>query len=784
MKYLCPFLLSICLISLHAKVRSADLRTDTIDLQHILIHLDITDFTNHTIAGHAQITFAPKMNGIQNLNLDLLKLNVDSVVLGGNQLTYGYNDTLLQVNLGSSYGMTDTLDLTIYYHGTPQIDQSNWGGFYFQNSYAFNLGVGFDADPHNYGRAWFPCFDNFIERSTFTFEIITSDGKTSYCNGELMAEVAISGDTIMRTWQMDESIPSYLACVAVAEYEEVRWKHQGILKQIPVVIAAKENDTTNLKSSFVNFNQAIDAFEDAYGPFLFNKAGYSIVPFTGGAMEHASNVTYPRFAINGTKAYETLMAHEFAHHWWGDLVTCDAQEEMWINEGMASYSEHLFLEHVYGEERYIKAVKENHLGVIQYAHIIEGKYWSVSGVPHEYTYGRHVYDKGASVGHNLRTYLGKANFKAGVNQFMDDYKFSDVNSIKLRNSLEATSGLDLDDFFDDWVFGGGFCHFAVDSFVVSPSPGNNSVTVYIQQKKRGNDHFFNAVPMRVSFYAEGLNEFHESVVLSGQYNAETFTLPFVPTVVALNTDDGLAMAVTTDQHWLLSKESHVFDHGKMLVDVDQITDSALMILEHHWAAPDPLKDASKDYRLSNYRYWRLTGIFPSDFKATARMHFDGRDIRSGGQGNLDNELLVNGTDSVILLYRKDAHDDWSEFGGYEKIVFTGSKYGFFNLDSLVPGEYAYANGVSTIGIRKNQKAEYEFVVSPNPVSDKLRITSNLKDTNGVEVVVFNVRGREVARLPLSKITVIDVNSMRTGNYFFDVRKGQEQYFSGQFVVRH
>ncbi|HRD38377.1 MAG TPA: peptidase M1, partial [Bacteroidia bacterium] len=98
-------------------------------------------------------------------------MKIDSVKLNSSLLTYTYNDTVIKVNLPASYNTTDTLNLNVFYHGKPQGDPSGWGGFYFSGNYAFNLGVGFGAKPHNYGRVWFPCFDNFVEKSLYDFNI-------------------------------------------------------------------------------------------------------------------------------------------------------------------------------------------------------------------------------------------------------------------------------------------------------------------------------------------------------------------------------------------------------------------------------------------------------------------------------------------------------------------------------------------------------------------------------------------------------------------------------------
>jgi aminopeptidase N len=164
-------------------VQASNERSDTIDVLNYNIRLDITNLTGQTIQGNTEITFTPLMNNVNEINLDLLELIVDSVKQGTTVLTWTYNDTLLKVNLPATMNPGDTNSVTVWYHGTPQGDASGWGGFYFQSGYAYNLGVGFDADPHTYGRVWHPCFDNFVERATYTQTIGTNSGRTSYCNG-------------------------------------------------------------------------------------------------------------------------------------------------------------------------------------------------------------------------------------------------------------------------------------------------------------------------------------------------------------------------------------------------------------------------------------------------------------------------------------------------------------------------------------------------------------------------------------------------------------------------
>src|SRR5436190_374417 len=311
-----------------------NLRSDTFDILKYTISLELGTTTSPQIKGNTQVRFAPKMNNRTYIRFDLLKLNIDSIRENTTPLTYAYNDTILKINFAAPKNTTDTSVITVYYNGPPQIDASQWGGFYFNNAqsaqYAFNLGVGFAAKPHNYGRVWFPCFDNFVERSKYEFNITTDSARKAYCNGQLTSDV-VTGAKRTRKWVLNQTIPTYLACVAAAKYAEVNWTVNTLNGTKPILLSANAADTTAMKNGFLNLKNCIAGFENYYGPYMWNRVGYSLVPFNSGAMEHATNITYPRTAI-GSLAFEDLWSHELSHHWWGDLITCETQEDMWINE--------------------------------------------------------------------------------------------------------------------------------------------------------------------------------------------------------------------------------------------------------------------------------------------------------------------------------------------------------------------------------------------------------------------------------------------------------------------
>tara|TARA_B100000809_G_scaffold28518_2_gene24780 strand:- start:7036 stop:9399 length:2364 start_codon:yes stop_codon:yes gene_type:complete len=759
-------------------------RSDTIDILNYQINLDVTNFSGQQINGNCKVIFTPKVNNINSIDLDLQGLNVDSITSNGTSLIFSHNDTLINVTLASTVNTSDTSNLIVYYNGSPQTDPSGWGGFYFSGNYAFNLGVGFNDNPHVYGRVWFPCFDNFIEKSSYEFNIITSNGKRAHCNGELISETVLSGDTISRKWVLNEEIPTYLACIAISDYQTVHQTFNGINGPIPVELVSSASDTTNMKNSFANLNGAFDAYELGYGPYLWNKVGFSIVPFSGGAMEHATNIAYPQYAVNGNLGNETLMAHEFAHHWWGDLVTCETAEDMWINEGMAVYSEHLFLEKVYDYPTSLDVIKSNNKNVIQKTHLNEGGFRAISGVPHEYTYGEHTYQKGALVAHNMRAYLGDSLFFVGLKSITDNYKFRNINAAQFRDELTTSTGIDMTNFFNGWVFSPGFSHFAVDSIEVNSNGPNFDIEIHIQQKLRGATIFHLGVPLEITFYDNNWNPYKTNITASGQYSSDNVTIPFNPAVYILNEGNKLNQA-RTDKQVIIKTPGNYTDLNDLglvkTLTVSNVVDSVLLQIEHHWVAPDPIKNNVNNYRISENRYWSIDGIIPTGFTATMKLEFDGR----FSNGFLDLDLVPVNGDSLILLYRESPKSDWTEYSYYTKTTISPTlAFGWVVLDSVILGEYTYANAGISVGMKSTIKLEDNYIVYPNPSDSFIWIKSlNTSSHLYQKIEIYDLNGKVIFDSEFSEIKKINVEKWFSGTYIISISDKNNLLYSGKLLIQ-
>lgn len=768
-----------------------NLRSDTFDIFKYFINLEIGTASNKFIKGNTMIKFAPKQNNKTFIRFDLLKLVIDSVKEASTLLSYTYNDTILKVNFSAAKNINDTSYISVYYHGTPQGDASGWGGFYFDNgnnaNYAYNLGVGFAAKPHNYGRVWFPCFDNFVERSRYQFAITSDTARRAYCNGYLLSDM-VNIPNRTRTWVMNTEVPTYLVSVALAKYAQVNWTVNTLSGVKPITLVAAAGDTTAMKNGFVNLPNCIAGFENYFGPYIWNRFGYCGVPFNSGAMEHATNIAYPR-AVFGNMGYEaSLMAHELAHHWWGDNITCETQEDMWINEGMASFCAFMFTEWKYGKAAYLNDIRGQHDNLLKQLHHKEGGFRAISGVPHSLTYGDHVYLKGSDVAHTLRGYLGDTLFFNACKYLMTQNTLKHINSIQMRDMMQTSSGKNLVDFFNNWVFNGGWPQFSIDSVkVLNQSAGSFTVEVGIKQKLYGAPNLFTNVPLEISFLKSDWSRTVRKITYSGASQIFTVVIPHAPAYTILNYDSKIGDAVSSEMYTFKSTTTTInMNRARMrLTNTNPGTDSSFVYVSHNFVKPDPFKNNPEGALISNQHYWRIGGVWAPGFVMKGRFTYDGGLSYVTTFGYLDTLLTrVNG-DSVRLYYRKDATDDWKMVKNFFKMS-PGIKSGFIEIDTVKIGEYTFANHGDTtlaIGVKETKKDLGKVSLYPNPAKRSVTVDlSAFKENyNGIEVL--NAEGKLVCTLGTTEKNIkLNTESFTKGIYLVQVKDGYRTIATRKLVI--
>lgn len=786
MKHLPVLLFSaiVCFLTLNTSAQTAfpyDTRSDSIDIRHYDIQLDVRDFTTFVLKGQTYVGFKPLVNGISEIKLDLLGLTVDSIKdPNGNLLAFTTQTASFTADLGATFNLGDSTGIEVFYHGNP-VEDPEFGGFYFNSAYAYNVGVSLQDIPHNYGKTWFPCFDNFITRSTYDLFVTTLPNHEAVCGGVHQSTIVNPDLSETHHWKVNQTIPSYLISVAVANYVLVNDTFTDYQNNpVPVQLAALSVDITDMNNSFVNLESAFDIYESTWGPYRWDRVGYVLVPMTAGAMEHAMNIAFPTAAANGGLSWQSVMVHELSHHWWGNLVTCRTAEDMWINEGSAAYCEYIFTEQFSNRAAYEVSIRNQHKDLLRTCHHVDSGYWAVSGVPLEHTYSNTTYLKGADMIHTLRGYLGDSLFFNGLSELLEQNKFSDIDAIEYRDDLSAITGVNLTNFFADWIFQGGWPHIAIDSMTVVPSGLNYDVTVHLRQKLVGRSNYSNQVPVLLTLRDQNWNTFEQTVLSTGMNNTVTVSVPFSPTTGYLNRDELISHAVTASYKTINLAGTVNLAHANITLQVQTIgADSSLVVVEHHWAAPDPVIDWTHDYTISPQRYWRVDGIWENGFTTNATLRYSGQ--TSGANGYLDHLLITGAEDSIILFYRPDCSVDWTEFPNYTLVMGnnTTDKNGTINVTNLQKGEYAFALKGQNVGLGELNNASIVHLF-PNPTNGMITLET-AEDID--RLVATDLNGRVIAQRTVSgKNLTWNTADWVDGTYIISGYKQAKRVFGKQLVV--
>lgn len=746
-------------------------RSDSIDVLNYAIDLDVTQFSQQMIHASCEVTFTAKMDGIEALPLDLLNLSVDSVKWQGNHLAFDYDDLLLNIYLSTPVNIGDTAEVVVFYHGKPTPD-NYWGGFSFENGYAYNLGIGLSSNPYNFGRSWHPCFDNFVERATYDINIVTNDGRKGYAIGKFLGETDLGGGQALRQYRMNQPLPTYLVGVAASNYAEINQLHAGIYGDYPILLVAKPADTAHVRNDFAYLGDAVDALESWFGPYIWEQVGYVLT--VDGAMEHASLIAYPESSTGGgpTFGMNRLMAHELGHQWWGNVTTLSCPDNMWIKEGNAEYSAHLFTEYTFGKEAFLDQVKDNHNNdVLRNAHLDDDGFWPLSGIPYEHTYGTTTYRKGASVMHNLRGYLGDTLFSKGMTSILETFKYESVDAELFRDQLSAATGVDLTSFFDDWIFSPGFACYELDSVEIEPTPIPEEwkATVHVQQKLRAAPHFHTNAPVSITFFDENWNTYTTQFTMSGEFGSAELTVPFQPVWQILNDDQLLNLARTQSRKTAYSTGTLSIPYSGMgNFEIKNLPgDSALVSIVHYWAGADPVGPEVEGVTVSSGHYWRLGGILPEGFKAKALLEYDG-----GGPNDFDYNLTQNTEDSLILIWRAKPGDAWAHYPFYKKVPLSPNDgQGFIRVDTMLPGDYAFANGDLPLAtsLLEVEKPVAQAEIFPNPTGHSFQITGLVPGAGQVSLAVFDMVGKLLKQSEIQTadgffLQQVDVHDLPPGMY--------------------
>jgi hypothetical protein len=373
--------------------------------------------------------------------------------------------------------------------------------------------------------------------------------------------------------------------------------------------------------------------------------------------------------------------------------------------------------------------------------------------------------------------MGDSLFFLAVKNYLSGNAFGDVDSDKMRNDFEASSGLNLSDCFTNWVFNPGYAHFSIDSFKANSVGGNFNVELFVKQKLTGAPNLFNNVPLEVTFMNEAFSSYTTKIIMSGQTANFNINVPFLPTYAGLNHELKISDAIVSQYKTIKTTGTHNMPDLKINFNITTITDSTFLRVEHNFTAPDPLNIGS-GYTISPNRYYKIDGIFSAGFKGVATINYDGRSATASTNQFLDNLLFssVLNEDSLVLLYRKSAAEQWGLYPYFTKVMNNvNDKYGTIKIDSIQKGEYALAMKSGITGIEKKISVN-KLKLIPNPAKDKLVVdlTNFPTSDNIIECCMINNEGKWIRNYKIAAHATnfeIDLNGLSNGLYYLTFNDG-------------
>lgn len=750
MKYVLSLLLTICFFSFSAK--SNEVGND-IDVSHYEIHLNEFNIDEKTLDASATISLTA-LNDIETIELELRSLTVTSVISEEiNVKEFSQKDDVLTISLASTLPKDSEVSLTINYEG--KTFNENWGGVHWSADYVYNLGVGFDSQPHNLGKTWFPCVDNFSDKASYDLYITIPEAMTSSCGGILSESVNNDNGTKTDHWIVNQEIPTYLMSFAFGDF--VLWEetYQGIERDIPIHVYAKPNQIEKVAGTFANIKEIAAFYEDKFGPYPLNRIGY--VSTNLGCMEHVDNIALASQLINGNATFdnESLIAHEISHAWFGDKVTCATAEDMWLNEGFATFCNFYYLTELYGENVFIDYMNELIDNVILSAHQKEG-FIPLNDMPLDLTYGTTVYDKGAAVVNTMMNYLGRETFNAVMKQYIEKFAFKTASSEDLRDAVSEFSGVDMTDFFDTWVFTAGSPVYSVKSFTTKDNGDKYDVEIVMNQQHRGADHIGNSVRYELSFVDNDWNIQSEMVEWDGESATITKTLDFEPAAIFCDYDNKFADACHSYTYIANKTGNKEFKDARIKFVAKEISDSTLLRVEHRWASAD-FDTSIEGFKLSPNRYWTIHRLDKGNSVINC-------DFQYQKNATYDAELLTSPNDSIVVVYRKDGAHQW------ESVDFSikgNGNAGILTVENIKSGDYALGVWDEEHASLKENSSELNINIYPNPAEDNINI--ELKNEIKGNVVITNQLGQVVKEMNIDgKELTIDIEDLTSGIYFINV----------------
>lgn len=503
--------------SFEAKMSSGNINPNTLSYDLRYQRMDVSiDPAVYQISGSVTSHFIPTQS-LSSIYFDLNnQMPVSQVVFHGQNLNFQQLATKeLKIDFASAIPANVLDSLTIHYSGAPSAGYNS----FFNGTQGGTAVLSTLSEPYG-AQDWFPTKQSLNDKiEKFDIKVTTPAQYNVASNGKLMSETILPGGQKTTFWRTQYPVTAYLVAFSITNFTKLNDTIGN--PPFPFVNYIYPSTTTNATSmANIEWTKTVmNTFETYFGAYPFRNEKYGHMEFeAGGGMEHQTMSSMGGWS-------KQLIAHELAHQWFGDKVTCGAWNDIWLNEGFATFGEHVayekllltnteFLNYLLGEKNYITSVPQGSV------YVSDANLGSVGTIFN----GRLSYSKGGYVVRMIKWILGDTIFYQALKDYhaRPNLAYSYVRTADLNASLLQSTGKDFTEFFNDWIFGQGYPTYDIRW----KQSGNNIVFKASQVQSHSSVSFFEMpLPVKVTGTGGQTAFFALNNTSNNQYFTEAVNFP-------------------------------------------------------------------------------------------------------------------------------------------------------------------------------------------------------------------------------------------------------------------
>jgi aminopeptidase N len=536
--------LSLILSSLAAQKKS-----EPYDVLNYDAELQI-NWQEHALSGTETIQLKSLSDNLSDIELDASNLFIDHVSEQGTEQLFDLTEKKLSIHLKRAAHTGEVRTLNLSYHANPK------SGVYFYPDEVYTV---FNTS------SWLACHDKPEDKATFTLRLIVPAGMKVVANGRPVKQDQLKGDRTEHTWQQDAPLSTYIFGFAAGNFNELV-QQRGPLQ---LRFLSKNYTREEMARIFEQTGAILDFYERRAGVVLPGERYTQVlVPGTIGQEMGgftALPVDYGKEMLASPRK-SWLMAHEFAHQWWGNSVTCRDWSDFWLNEGTATFMADAYLQQRFGQTEYDEEIESSRRAYARAR--ARGRDRSIvfyNWTKPSETGGPITYDKGALVLHLLRYQLGERAFWDGLRRFTVEHMGGSVVTRDFQSAMEKASGQDLSDFFTHWVY-------RADLPIINARHRREKDQLIIELEQRQDAAAMWPIPLQVAVETTRGRE-SRRVMLTGKRTEIRFHIN--GPILSVRVDDGghLPMRVSHERSvgMLLRQLAHEPDVAGRLDAIEQLT---------------------------------------------------------------------------------------------------------------------------------------------------------------------------------------------------------------------